>query len=82
MYNHSVKMKIIKDADTIALYFDKTLYMLYIEWALANHLNDAIQRKYDKFNNLFFDVSRQLGAPQLKLMKKDWQEFIDAHHNL
>ncbi|MCX6785136.1 MAG: HD domain-containing protein [Candidatus Komeilibacteria bacterium] len=71
----SVEMKIVEDADALALYFDKTLYMLYIEWALKNELRSAIQRKLDKFNSLNFEISRELGKDKIEQMKQDWGEY-------
>lgn len=32
----STEMKIVKDADALALYFDKKLYMLWIAWVFEN----------------------------------------------
>ncbi|MFA5644131.1 MAG: HD domain-containing protein [Patescibacteria group bacterium] len=71
----STEMKIVKDADAVALYFDKKLYMLWIEWVFKNGLTDEIQRKLGKFDLLNFDISRRLGKPKLEQMKNDWDEY-------
>ncbi|MBI2123929.1 MAG: HD domain-containing protein [Candidatus Wildermuthbacteria bacterium] len=68
----SVEMKIVEDADALALYGDKRLYTLYIQWARKNSLADAIQRKLDKFSKLNFERSRDLGEEWYDNMKKDW----------
>ena len=75
----STEMKIVKDADALAMYSDKKLYMLWIEWAIKNGYEDAIKRKLDKYNNLNFDISRRLGKPELSKMKKDWDEYQQKH---
>jgi putative nucleotidyltransferase with HDIG domain len=71
----SIEMKVIKDADALALYFDKKLYMLWIEWALENDLKSEISRKLGKYESLNFEVSRRLGKSKLETMKKDWNEY-------
>jgi len=68
----SVETKVIEDADTLALYADKKLYMLFIQWAKENNFNDAIQRKIDKFSKLNFEVSKEIGKDWYEQMKKDW----------
>ena len=68
----SVEMKIVKDADALALYADKRLYTLYIQWAKENNHNDAIQRKLDKFSKLNFEKSKDIGKDWYEQMKKDW----------
>lgn len=70
--SHSVEMKVVEDADALALYADKRLYTLYIQWARENSLLDAIQRKLDKFSKLNFEKSRDLGKGWYDQMKKDW----------
>ena len=75
-YNsESVEMKVVKDADALALYFDKKLYMLWIEWALESGYESSIKRKLEKYDNLNFEISRRLGKPKLEEMKKDWDEY-------
>ena len=71
----STEMKIIKDADALAMCFDKKLYMLWIEWAIKNVLTNDIKRKLDKYSMLHFDVSRRLAEPKLIEMKNDWDEY-------
>lgn len=71
----SIEMKIIKDADALAMCFDKRLYMLWIEWAVKKGLTGDIKRKLDKYDNLHFDISRRLAEPKLIEMKKDWDEY-------
>ena len=72
----STEMNAIKDADTIAFYKDKKLYMLFIKWAHENKLDWAIKRKLEKFNNLYFDVSREIAEPLRSQMKRDWEEYL------
>lgn len=64
--------QIIEDADALAFYADRRLYMLFIDWAREMNLEKSIQKKLDKFARLHFDVSRQLGAGWYEQMKKDW----------
>ncbi|MFA7245383.1 MAG: HD domain-containing protein [Candidatus Magasanikbacteria bacterium] len=71
----STEMKIIKDADALAMCFDKKLYMLWIEWAIKNGFTSDIQRKLNKYNNLYFDISRRLAEPNLIKMKNDWDKY-------
>ena len=52
--SESPEIKVIKDADTLALAADKTLYRLYIKWAHAEKLEDSIERKLKKFENPVF----------------------------
>lgn len=68
----SAEMKIIEDADALALYADKRLYMLFLRWAQNNNLNDAIQRKLGKFSKLNFEKSKEIGEGWYRQMKKDW----------
>lgn len=68
----SLEMQIIEDADALALYADKRLYTLYIQWARENRLDAAIQRKLDKFEKLHFPISKEMGRPWYKQMKSDW----------
>ena len=68
----SVEMKIVEDADALALYADKRLYTLYIQWARENNLADAIQRKLNKFSKVNFERSRELGKEWYEQMKRDW----------
>ena len=70
--SESLEMQIIEDADALALYADKRLYMLYIQWARENALDAAIQRKLDKFEKLHFEVSKEMGRPWYEQMKSDW----------
>jgi putative nucleotidyltransferase with HDIG domain len=72
----SVEMKVIKDADTLALYFDKNLYMLFVDWASKRNLNWAIERKIKKFKKLNFPISKKMGAGPLIKMKKDWERYL------
>lgn|SRR3989344_3474988 len=69
----SDEMRIIEDADALALYADKRLYTLFINWARENHLNSAIQRKLDKFNRLNFRQSKDLGRDWYQQMVADWK---------
>lgn len=71
----SVEMKIIKDADALAMCYDKTLYMLWIEWAINNRLTSDIKRKLDKYSKLNFEISRRLAESKLIEMKNDWDEY-------
>lgn len=73
--SNTVEMKVIKDADALALYFDKKLYMLWIEWAFENGFEFDIPRKLGKYNLLNFEISRRLGKSKLEAMKKDWNEY-------
>lgn len=75
----SAEMKVIKDADALALPSDKRLYMLYIEWAYREGFEDSIQRKLDKEKKLRFEISKKMGAPLFATMKKDWDEYIRIH---
>lgn len=72
----SDELKIVQDADAIALYYDKRLYMLYIEWAAQNNLWKYIHRKIDKFKKLHFDISRQMGRKWLEDMMHDWEPYL------
>lgn len=76
----SQEMDIIKDADGIAFFRDKKLYMLYIEWAMENKLDSEIARKLGKYTQLHFDISRQLADPFFELMKEDWEVFLGKTH--
>src|SRR3989344_558296 len=73
-----VEMKVIKDADALAFYADKKLYMMFIDWARENKLNDAIQRKLGKFTNLNFEQSKKLGIGWYRQMKEDWKVYRKA----
>ncbi|HYD35784.1 MAG TPA: HD domain-containing protein [Vitreimonas sp.] len=78
--SEAVEMKIIKDADALAFFKDKRLYMLFINWAKDNNLDWAIQRKIDKYHKLNFEISRQLGEAWWQQMQDDWQAFnIQLH---
>lgn len=72
----SIEMKIIKDADALAMYYDKKLYMLWIERACENNLNSDIARKLGKFDKLNFNISKELWKPKLEQMRKDWDEYL------
>lgn len=72
----SVELKIIEDADTLALYADKRLYMLYIEWASKKGLKKSIQRKIKKFYKLHFIDSKKLGKEWFEQIKKDWKKYM------
>ncbi len=72
----SIEMKIIKDADALALCYDKKLYMLWIEWAIKNDLIGDIKRKLEKYKNLHFDISRRLAEQMVIEMKNDWDEYL------
>ena len=76
----SVEMKVIKDADALALYADKRLYMLYIEWAIKNGLSTSIQRKIDKFDKLRFPISKKIGEKWFEIMKRDWNLYMRDHN--
>lgn len=78
----STEMRIIKDADALAMCFDKKLYMLWIEWAIKNSLINDIKRKLDKYSMLHFDVSWRLAEPKLIKMKNDWNEYQQKQKNL
>jgi len=71
----SEEMKVIKDADALALYADKRLYMLFIQWAAAEGFEASIQRKIDKFSTLRFEVSRTIGSDWFEQMKRDWSDY-------
>ncbi|MHB1086950.1 MAG: HD domain-containing protein [Minisyncoccota bacterium] len=68
----SEEMRVVEDADALALYADKRLYTLFIQWARENHLDAAIHRKLQKFNTLHFKRSREIGLVWYQQMKKDW----------
>jgi hypothetical protein len=68
-------MKIIKDADALALCFDKMLYMLLIQRMCNNNLQNEIERKLNKYNNLFFEISKKLCKEKLEQMKYDWESY-------
>ncbi|QQS15703.1 MAG: HD domain-containing protein [Candidatus Moraniibacteriota bacterium] len=70
-----VEMKVIKDADAIALPADKRLSMLYIEWAVKEGLRNSIERKIRKFDKLHFELSKEIGKPLFSRMKQDWDEY-------
>lgn len=77
--SQSTEMKVIKDADALALYADKRLYTLFIEWAVKNNLNSSIQRKIDKFQKLRFPVSKKIGQLWFDQMKVDWDLYLQGH---
>ena len=72
----SVEIKIIKDADALAFFADKKLYMLFLEWAVEKKLTASIQRKLDKFKKLRFPISAEIGRGLFENMKKDWDEYM------
>lgn len=72
------EMKVIKDADALALYADRRLYMLFLEWAAEQGHVDSIQRKIDKFKRLNFNVSREIGQGWYETMIKDWKPVLEA----
>jgi putative nucleotidyltransferase with HDIG domain len=76
----SIEMRIIKDADALAMYADKHLYTLFIKWAADNKLEAAIKRKVEKFSKLNFDISRQMGKPLLENMRQDWNKYLYEHY--
>ena len=71
----SAEMKIIMDADALAMCFDKKLYMLWIEWAVANKLTTDIQRKLNKYKSLNYEISRRIVEPKLAEMIYDWEAY-------
>jgi|SRR3989344_2780004 len=77
--NDSVEMKIIKDADALAMYVDRDLHNLWIKWAMQNKLETAIKGKLDKFSNLNFEVSKKLGNKWFEQTKQDWENYIKEH---
>ncbi len=72
----SFELKILKDADTLALYEDKKLYTLYIKWAVKEKLWSSITRKVEKYNKLYFPISKKIGRPKLKRMIKMWNAYL------
>ncbi|MBI4170165.1 MAG: HD domain-containing protein [Candidatus Aenigmarchaeota archaeon] len=77
--SNSIEMKIVKDADALALYADKKLHMLWIEWIVQNKLDSEIKRKLDKFSNLNFEVSKKLGKKWFEQTKQDWDKYIKTN---
>jgi len=75
----SVEVKIVKDSDALALFADKKLYMLFIEWAVKNKLRDAIVRKYRKFDKLRLPISVEVGKESFENMKQDWEAYMKEH---
>ncbi len=75
--SESVEMKVVEDADALALYADQRLYTVFIDWARSEGLEWAIQRKLDKYDRLNFAKSKEIGRPWLEQMKQDWQETIE-----
>lgn len=69
----SVEMKIVKDADALAFYYDRKLNRLFLKWAKAKELDSSIERKISKFGNLYFEESRKIGKEWLERMKKGWK---------
>ncbi|MBI4175674.1 MAG: HD domain-containing protein [Candidatus Aenigmarchaeota archaeon] len=76
--SRSAEMKIVKDADALALYADKRLYTLYIRWAMDNGLADDIKRKLGKFSRLHFEESKRLGRKWFERMKRDWDSTASS----
>jgi putative nucleotidyltransferase with HDIG domain len=74
-----VEMKIVKDADALAFFADKRLYMLFLAWAVEKKLTATIQRKLDKFEKLRFPVSVEMGKEPFAIMKKDWAAYFTEH---
>lgn len=73
---NSTELKVIEDADALALYYDKKLYTLFLKWSIKQKLYYAITRKIKKFDKLHFPVSRKLGKPALNKMLKDWNVYL------
>lgn len=71
----STEMKIVKDADALALYADKKLYTSWIARAYKVWVEYEIARKLGKYDHLFFDISKRIGKPRLEKMKKDREEY-------
>lgn len=73
-----VEGKIVRDADGLAFYLDRNLYMLWIEWATKNNIseNDKI-RKIEKYSYFNFPVSQKIGKSSWEQMKKDWQPYLN-----
>lgn len=73
--NGSLEEKIIKDADALAFFHDKILYSLFLDWAKKEGLEDAIDKKINKFNSLNFKISK-------KIAEKDYQQMLHAWKNI
>lgn len=73
--DHSIEMEVIEDADALAFFSDKRLYMLFIDWAVkTNHLT-TIKRHKEKYAHLHFPLSRELGRSAFIQMEKDWEDY-------
>lgn len=77
--SESDEMKIIKDADALALPSDKRLYMLFIEWAHRKGLESSIQKKLDKQKKLRFEISREMAGNLFDTMRRDFEQYRKAH---
>ena len=77
--SESDEMKIIKDADALALPSDKRLYMLFIEWAHRKGLENSIQRKLDKQKKLRFGISREMAGNLFDTMRRDFERYRSEH---
>lgn len=69
------EMKMITDADALAFYQDKRLYMLFIDWASKNNLMAPIRGKIEKFSKFNFPISKTIGRAHYNQMKKDWSAY-------
>lgn len=77
-YNsQSTEMKVMRDADTLAMYKDEVYHMLYIHRAVENNLVSDIKRKINKFSRLNFDISKKIWEPYFKFFLENWKPFLD-----
>lgn len=70
--NDTIERKIIKDADALAFFKDKTLHILFFKWANEIKRQDYIEKKLNKFSKLNFDTSKKIGKKWFKEMKREW----------
>ncbi len=76
----SLEMQVMEDADALAFFLDKRLYMLFLAWATNTNHHAAIEKKTHKFEKLHFPLSRQLGSAAFGQMWTDWKAYLTEHH--
>jgi hypothetical protein len=73
----SVESKIVQDADGLAFYLDRRLYLLWIAWAIKHNMPESDkQKKIKKYFHFNFPISQNIGKVGWERMKKDWEEYL------
>lgn len=75
--NDSIESRVVQDADGLAFYLDRRLYMLWIEWMMKNGIPDSDRKKkIEKYYHFNFPISQEIGKTGWEQMKKDWEEYL------